>query len=439
MGIPLRPVKRDRLCTESIGGKEEIRFGYSVMPGKNGQERCRKMEKQELRSGFTTGTCAAVAAKAAAAMLLTGSELQHMTLMTPKGRSADLPLFHVVLIQQKAVCAVKKDAGDDPDVTHQAMVFASVQYSDKNEEGQTGGIYRRDGVEGKDPLFLTAGEGIGWVTKPGLSCPVGMPAINPVPRDMIFCGVEEARKEAGFDGSLTITIWMPEGKKLAEKTFNSRLGIEGGLSILGTTGIVKPMSEEALIATIRLELHMKAVSGKKQVILVPGNYGEAFIQETLGLDLKAGVICSNFIGKALQSAGEEGFHQILFAGHIGKLIKTAGGVPNTHSKYGDRRMEILWDCTAPFSEDGDGLKDKILTANTMEEAAGILKSLGILEPVMEEVVDRIQGYMTLWSGGRKVEVVTFSTMYGILGMSRGAMELIGLFSGTETGRKEQEE
>ncbi len=409
------------------------------MPGIHGQERCRKMEKQELRSGFTTGTCAAVAAKAAAVMLLTGGKLQHMKLMMPKGRSADLPLFHVVLKQEKAVCAVKKDAGDDPDVTHQAMVFASVQYSDGNREGQARGIYRREGKEGKGPLFLTAGEGIGWVTKPGLSCPVGMPAINPVPRDMIFGGVEEARKEAGFDGSLTITIWMPEGKKLAEKTFNPRLGIEGGLSILGTTGIVKPMSEEALIATIGLELHMKAVTGMKQVILVPGNYGEAFIQETLGLDLKDGVTCSNFIEKALKAAGEEGFHRILFAGHIGKLIKVAGGVPNTHSKYGDRRMEILWDCTAPFSGEENGLKDKILGANTMEEAAGILKSHGILEPVMEDTVNRIRGYMTLWSGGAEVEVVTFSTMYGILGMSRKATELIRLFSEAAAGRKEQEE
>uniref|UniRef100_UPI0032617C15 cobalt-precorrin-5B (C(1))-methyltransferase n=1 Tax=Clostridium sp. NkU-1 TaxID=1095009 RepID=UPI0032617C15 len=130
------------------------------------------MEKKELRSGFTTGTCAAVAAKAAAVMLLTGRELQHMKLMMPKGRSADLPVFHVIIKQDKAECAVKKDAGDDPDVTHQAMVFAAVKYSDEKEVEQAAGIYRRDGEEGKGPLFLTAGEGIGWVTRPGLSCPV---------------------------------------------------------------------------------------------------------------------------------------------------------------------------------------------------------------------------------------------------------------------------
>ncbi|ADL04988.1 cobalamin biosynthesis protein CbiD [[Clostridium] saccharolyticum WM1] len=398
------------------------------MPESHRQERCRKMEKQELRCGYTTGTCAAVAAKAAAVMLFTGRELQHMNLMMPKGRSADLPLFHVDIKRSEASCAVKKDAGDDPDVTHQAMVFASVQYTDGKKERQAQGIYQLKGQEGKGPLYLKAGEGIGWVTKPGLSCPPGMPAINPVPRDMIFGGVEEARREAGFQGSLTITIWMPEGKSLAEKTFNSRLGIQGGLSILGTTGIVKPMSEDALIATIQLELHIKAVAGMKQVILVPGNYGEAFIRETLGLSLKDGVTCSNFIREALKTAGKEGFRRILFAGHIGKLIKVAGGVPNTHSQYGDRRMEILWDCTAPFSVEKEGIKHKILTANTMEEAAGILKDHGILEPVMGEVMNRIQKHMTLWSEGAEVEVVTFSAMYGILGMSRGAMELIRLFS-----------
>jgi cobalt-precorrin-5B (C1)-methyltransferase len=387
------------------------------------------MEKHELRSGFTTGTCAAVAAKAAAAMLLTGNHLQHMKLMTPKGTEADLPLFHVVIKNQEAECAVQKDAGDDPDVTDKALVFASVQYFDGDEAEAIKTCYRYGGEEdGISPLFLTVGEGIGWVTKPGLSCPVGMPAINPVPRTMIFQGVEEARREAGFEGPLKISISMPEGRKLAEKTFNSKLGIEGGLSVLGTTGIVKPMSEDALTATIRLELHMKAVAGDKRVILTPGNYGEAFIKETLSLSMTEGVTCSNFIGEAFGMAGEEGFENILFAGHIGKLIKVAGGVYNTHSKYGDRRMEILWDCVSAVTKDQAELKNTILNANTMEEAAGILKNHGILKPAMEEAVHRIQKYATLWSGGICVEVVTFSTANGILGMSQGAEDLIGLFA-----------
>ncbi|MEY8353761.1 cobalt-precorrin-5B (C(1))-methyltransferase CbiD [Lachnospiraceae bacterium 54-53] len=395
------------------------------------------MEKNQLRSGFTTGTCAAVAAKAAAAMLLTGNKLQHMMLMTPKGRSADLPLFHVVIKGDMVSCAVKKDAGDDPDVTDQALVFASVEYfrGDEEEAEAARTCYcLKDEEGGESPLFLTGTKGIGRVTRRGLSCPVGMPAINPVPRTMIFQGVEEVRKEAGFDGPLKICIWMPEGEKLAEKTFNPRLGIIGGLSILGTTGIVKPMSEEALKATIGLELHMKAEAGEKRVILTPGNYGEAFIKETLRLSVEDGVICSNFIGDALRMAGKEGFERILFTGHIGKLIKVAGGVRNTHSKYGDRRMEILWDCTCAVLKDEGHKedpevewKDLVLKANTLDEACGFLKDHGILEPVMAEAAGRIQKYASLWAGGINVEVVTFSAVYGILGISRGAKELVALF------------
>lgn len=406
------------------------------------------MEKHELKSGFTTGTCAAVAAKAAAAMLFSGSELEHMKLMTPNGKWADLPLFHVAFNREKAVCAVKKDAGDDPDVTDQTLIFASVEYDNGQFAEAVKDCYCWNGnkADSLSPLFLTAGEGIGTVTRPGLSCPVGMPAINPVPRDMIFRGVEEVRSEAGFEGPLKICIWIPEGRRLAEKTFNPKLGIQGGLSVLGTTGIVKPMSEEALTATIRLELHMKAVAGLKRVILTPGNYGETFIKETLGLSVDEGVTCSNFIREALKMAGEEGFTRILFAGHIGKLIKVAGGVPNTHSKYGDRRMEILWDCTAAAAK-GTGLgdnglmsriKEKILQANTMEQAADILKEYGISEPVMGEAVGRIQEYASLWSGVN-VEVVTFSTVYGILGMSKRAKELIALFAGTAESQQIQED
>lgn len=392
------------------------------------------MEKYQLRSGFTTGTCAAVAAKAAAAMLLTGNPLQHMKLVTPKGTEADLPLFRVVLNDQEAACGVQKDAGDDPDVTHQAFVFASVGhfYGDEKEALKT--CYRYD-LENGSPLFLTAGEGIGWVTKPGLSCPIGLPAINPVPRAMIFQGVEEARREAGFEGPLLITVSMPEGKKLAEKTFNSKLGIVGGLSILGTTGIVNPMSEEALTATIRLELHMKAVAGERKVILTPGNYGEAFIKEALCLSMSEGVTCSNFIGEAFTMAGEDSFKEILFVGHIGKLIKVAGGVYNTHSKHGDRRMEILWDCVSSVIPDSQRLEKEILSANTMEEASKILKEYNILEPVMKEVVHRIQAHVSRWSRGIHVEVVTFSTTYGILGMSEGAQEMISHFATREEDRE----
>lgn len=174
---------------------------------------------------------------------------------------------------------------------------------------------------------------------------------------------------------------------------------------------------------------MKAVAGSRQVILTPGNYGEAFIKETLGLPMDQGVTCSNFIGEALGMAKEEGFCRVLLIGHLGKLIKVAGGVPNTHSKYGDRRMEILWDCTASLPESRNCEKSLILNANTTEEAVGILKEWGLLDRVMKEAVSRMQKYASLWAGGINVEVVTFSTMHGILGVSPGEEAFIGLFAG----------
>ena len=385
------------------------------------------MDKKELRYGFTTGTCAAVAAKAAAAMLLSGNQLQHMKLMTPKGTEADLPLFHIALKHNKVSCAVKKDAGDDPDVTDQTLIFASVETinEDKKAEVLRGGCFVKEGENSEFlELILTAKEGVGQVTKPGLSTPVGFPAINPVPRNMIFHEVDEVRKKAGYKSSLLICIWIPEGRRLAEKTFNLRLGIEGGLSILGTTGIVKPMSEEALLATIQLELHMKAVAGQKQVILTPGNYGESFLKERFQLSQGEGVIISNFIKKSCLMAKEEGFCEILFVGHIGKLVKVAGGVENTHSKYGDRRMEVLWDCACSYFENNEKEKEQLMQANTMDVAVQILKEKGVLAPVMTEVVRRIKGHMMDWTEGIWVEVITFSNTHGILGMTPKAEEMV---------------
>lgn len=388
------------------------------------------MDKSRLRSGFTTGTCAAGAAKAAAVLLLLGERLDFVNIMTPKGTEAVLPLFRAVLEDRKVVCAVRKDAGDDPDVTDGALVFASVEFGKLTGEGFY--EWKADGgPEDVGELFLTAGDGIGRVTKAGLSCPVGFPAINPVPREMIFEQVRCVQEQAGRFEPLVITVWMPEGVQLAEKTFNPKLGIVGGLSILGTSGVVEPMSEAALMTTISLEIHMKAAEGKRELILTPGNYGETFLREKLGLSLEAGVQCSNFLKFAFAKAREEGIEQVLFVGHLGKLIKAAGGAENTHSKYGDHRMEILWDCVRQCGkEDEPELKDKILAANTTEEGASLLQEAGICGPVMQEVVRRIKYYGERWSGGRcRVEVVVFTLKHGILGMTGQAGELIEALGG----------
>ena len=215
--------------------------------------------------------------------------------------------------------------------------------------------------------------------------------------------------------------------------------------MLGTSGIVEPMSEAALRATIQLELHMKAVAGQREVILTPGNYGENFLKETLNLSLAQGVQCSNFVQDSVKMAADEGMNGLLFVGHVGKLIKVAGGVGNTHSKYGDRRMEIMWDCARIHCEemaesDRNRLKDQVLASNTTEEAVIWLEKAGVLKPAMMTAVERMKQYVEEWSG-RTVcaEVVTFTNGYGILGMTCGAENMIEAFRIREEANEMQKE
>lgn len=388
-----------------------------------------KKEQKQLRSGFTTGTCAAAAASAAA-FFLGGEEREKVSVFTPAGIVA---VFSVRKLQKERMTwfGVQKDAGDDPDVTHGSWIYASVKALSEEELTDSSGqikrsyIWEEDTHEegGKRRLFLTAADGVGLVTKPGLSCPVGKYAINPVPREMIFHSVQAALEEMEIYGDFLIQIWIPQGKELAEKTFNPKLGITGGISILGTTGVVNPMSEQALMDTIRLEIHIKAVAGEKIVILTPGNYGEQFLADHIGIALKQAVVCSNFVSDAIQWCAAEGIEKILFVGHIGKLIKVAGGVKNTHSKYGDRRMEILADCL-PIGISSEQ-RTHILACNTTEEAMEYLSEWNIRKTVLDEAVRRMKDYMNRWAGNHTdVEVVTFSTVYGILGKSENSSRLI---------------
>lgn len=411
----------------------------------------RQKEKQKLRSGFTTGTCGAAAAKAAACWFFK-QEVDRVTLMTPKGIEAAFSA-EKRLEEGQTWFAVQKDAGDDPDVTDKSWIYASVRPCKKDELARVPETWYQSG---EYPfLFLTGGTGIGMVTKPGLACPVGKHAINPVPRSMIFQAVGQVMEEAGEQIPCLISIKIPEGVELAAKTFNPRLGIEGGISILGTSGIVEPMSEQALLDTIRLEIHMKAEAGEKSLILTPGNYGERFLKEELGLSLKMAVTCSNFVADAIESAAREGIGRVLFVGHVGKMIKVAGGVRNTHSKYGDRRMEIIAECMETCGQENRKVRgekentaeesggnpgtlrnrvpeqewaariEKIKLSNTTEEALEHLESWGWRDLVMQQAVNKIWRQMNQWAEGKvQVEVVTFSTVYGILGKSKDSMAMI---------------
>lgn len=361
---------------------------------------------RSLRLGYTTGSCAAAAAKAAAWMLLTGMRLERISLLTPKGIALELELREIEAKKESVSCAIEKDSGDDPDVTKGTLIFASVSRSD------AAGI----SIEG--------GQGIGRVTKGGLDQPVGAYAINSVPRQMIRENVEEICRLTDYKGGLSVVISAPDGELLAKKTFNPRLGIVGGISILGTTGIVEPMSEQALVDTIRVELKQRRAMGAEYVLLTPGNYGSEFIRERLGLDPSVAVITSNFIGDTLHACLELGFKGLLLVGHIGKLVKIAGGMFNTHSKYGDCRMDIMTAQAALCGISPEGA-EKMLECVACDDALRILREEGILENTMEYLTHRVHRMLCIRTeGDMEVGAVLFSKVYGLLGKTENAEKLI---------------
>ena len=364
------------------------------------------VEQKKMRTGYTTGSCAAAAAKAAVCMLLSGEVIQQVRLMTPKGVELDLEVEQIERRQHGVRCAVRKDSGDDPDVTNGIYVYAEVR-----KEPEPG-------------IYLDGGEGIGRITKKGREQPVGAAAINRVPRQMILEAVKEQSIRYGYQGGLSVIISAPEGKKLAAKTFNPRLGIENGISILGTSGIVEPMSEKALTDTIFLEMKMLKENGIDRCCVVPGNYGRDFLAEQLGVDTDQAVKCSNYIGETIDAAVNLEMRSLLLIGHIGKLIKVAAGVMNTHSRQADCRMEVLAAYAAAEGASAECVQ-AILSCITTTEALELLKEKGILSGVMERVMERIDFHLRHRAGGSlQVEAIVFSTEDGILGKTKRAEALL---------------
>lgn len=361
---------------------------------------------KRLRLGYTTGSCAAAAAKAAAWMLLTGRRKQTITLDTPKGIRLELPVKEITMDSAKVSCAIEKDGGDDPDITKGTLIFATVT---------------RSGAPG---VTIDGGEGIGRVTKRGLDQPVGGAAINSVPRRMIRENVEAVMGLTDYQGGLAVLISAPDGQRLAKQTFNPRLGIVGGISILGTTGIVEPMSEKALVDTIRVELRQRKENGARRVLLTPGNYGSDFIRDGLGLDRSLSVQVSNFIGDSLDICRELGFEGVLLIGHIGKLVKLGGGIMNTHSKYGDCRMEILAAHAAAAGADPDTIRG-ILECVSCDDALRLLREAGKLEDSLLRLTRRVSSHLSRRAGdAMDAGVILFSKEYGILGKSENADRLL---------------
>ncbi|MCR5089644.1 MAG: cobalt-precorrin-5B (C(1))-methyltransferase CbiD [Oscillospiraceae bacterium] len=359
-----------------------------------------------LRCGYTTGTCAALAAAGAAQLLLSGKAPESLQLLTPRGLTVEVTPESCALQGDSALCAVRKDAGDDPDVTDGLLICAEAT---RIPQG----------------IRLEGGKGVGRVSRPGLDQPVGEAAINRVPRQMIRAAVEAVCAELAYPGGISVVISVPGGEAIAKKTFNPALGIEGGISILGTSGIVEPMSEQAIVDTIHLEIRQAAAAGFRRLILVPGNYGSDFLLQTFpGLNSLPRTRCSNFIGEALDMAALEGFRELLLVGHIGKLVKLAGGIMNTHSRTADCRRELFCAHAAVCGASQESCQ-KIMKQVTSDGCIAVLDDAGLRGSVMQSLLSGMQTALDRRAAGAfNVGAATFSNEYGFLGMTPTAEKLL---------------
>lgn len=361
---------------------------------------------KRLRRGFTTGSCAAAASKAAVQMLLSGSRVEYVDLVTPKGIPIHVPVEDISVSPDSVSCAVCKDGGDDADDTNGALVYAKV--SRKASEG----------------IDVDGGVGVGRVTRRGLDQPVGNAAINRVPRSMIKEAVEDVCGTYGHTGGISVEISVPEGERIAERTFNSRLGIVGGISILGTSGIVEPMSETALLGSIKAEMKVFMAPGRRYLLTVPGNYGKDFLASYPDLGGQQPVECSNFIGDFLDMAVELGAEGVLLVGNLGKLVKLAGGIMNTHSRNADSRMEILASNAVMAGADAETAR-RVMGCVSTDDALEVLSEKGLVGPTMDILIPKMEFHMNhRVKGALKVAAITFSSEFGVLGETPSARELL---------------
>lgn len=356
---------------------------YSIVKGK------------KLRNGYTTGSCAAGAAGAAASVLITGVTVESVYVETPAGVGLSLDIADCIINVGSVKCSIIKDSGDDPDVTDGIKIWA-------------------EATKICNDIIIEGGEGVGRITRAGLSGAIGEAAINPVPRKMIYDSVKAVANKHGYSGGLNITVSAENGAEIAKRTFNARLGIIGGISILGTSGIVEPMSEKALIDTIRLEIDTKAATGITYLLICLGNYGRDFAFAEYGIDIDKGVKCSNYIGEALDYAAYKNIKNILVIGHSGKLVKLGGGIMNTHSKMADCRCEIFA-AHAALSGASKCEIERIMDAVSTDEIDDLLADFGIKEKVWESIIKKISFHVAARLGGRaKVEFIVFTNKRGAL-------------------------
>lgn len=369
------------------------------------------VNNKKLRMGHTTGTCATAATKAAALSLITKRAVDKVEVHTPKGITLDLPVEDLSFDDVKAKCAVRKDGGDDIDVTHNTLIYSEVTLTDSG-------------------IDIDGGYGVGRVTRKGLDQPVGNAAINKVPRAMIKEALEDVMFTYEYNGGFKVVISVPAGNELADKTFNPRLGIEGGISILGTSGIVEPMSETALINTVKTEMDMRTANGWETILVVPGNYGKEFTESLPGIDPESAVKCSNFVGEMLDHACALK-KDVLLIGNLGKMVKLAGGIMNTHSRNADCRMEIL---SSNFIMAGGDLETakEIMGCISTDDALDLINAKGLLEAESKLLMEKIEYHVNHRTGGAiQTGVVVFSSVYGLLGKTSKADMLLERVRGQE--------
>lgn len=363
---------------------------------------------KEIRFGWTTGSCATAAATAAATMLLDACFVNCVFITLPNNEKVAFQIEDISINNDSVTCCVTKDAGDDPDVTDGIKIYAKATFSDSG-------------------VNILGGVGVGVVTAKGLKCEVGEPAINPVPKKMIIENVSNVLKKFNYNKGMNIEIFVPNGEEIAKKTFNSRLCILGGISILGTTGIVEPMSEKALVDTIKILIDKQYQEDKDNILISPGNYGREYCKKNINIDIDKGIKYSNFIGETLDYLVYKGYKMVLIVGHIGKLVKLAGGIMNTHSNVADCRMEIIASHSAINGASCE-LVGKIMNCITTDEAVLLLEQGGILEKVMASILKKIQFHINYRVREKlQAEIIIFSNSDTIIAKSENAFEFAKMF------------
>ena len=405
--------------------------------------------QKSLRRGYTTGSCSAAATKAALLMMMSGERCETVRIDTPKGIELSLEVSDQEYSPCEALCSITKDAGDDPDATHGLRIFSRVSRSsgsggrENTEPLETAVLAEAGPLPYEEQLeisgvsvkvHITGGRGVGVVTRGGLSCDVGKSAINPVPRRMILKSVKDVLENIETElipDFLHIEISAENGEETAKKTFNPKLGIVGGISILGTSGIVEPMSEKALVDTIRTEIKQFAeLNGSgfpvPPMLVCPGNYGQDYARDVLGIDLESGVKCSNYIGEMLDYSCWLGIPKILLIGHAGKLIKIAAGVMNTHSSSADGRQEVIASHGAMLGMEPSAVRD-IMNAISAEEMTDILRNQGeeFAQKVFDSIGTKIKEHIDHRTRGKlQVEFIVFTKIHGTLIKSGGADQML---------------